>query len=202
MRRLLPFALFVISAAVAQAQLTYEQVRPLFQHLQNGEHQSAWALSDSLIETAMADGDDADDMPLIGIVRYSRLYSGAHLVAESELTYDDLRPAAKKLEGSFILMPGHPTRVDSTGEEHLAFNMNTISVQGDSIVVSTTTSNEEGTVIYSFEYVHLADDIEVAELDGLDTRCGGTLARVEFNPNESLIWIMRIIVEEGRIQEM
>ena len=202
MNRLLPLAFFLLTATIAHAQLSYEQVRPLFQHLQKGEYQSAWEYSDSLIDMAMADGDDSDDMPLIGIVRYSRLFSGAHLVAERELTYDDLRPVAKELEGSFILMPGHPTRVDSGSDSQLAFNTNVVNVEEDSIVVSTTTSNEEGTVIYSFEYVQLDDDADVAHLDGRNTRCGGILKSVEFSPTESLIWIMRIVVEEGRIQEL
>lgn len=208
MKRLLLLAFLLFGTSIAQAQLDIVQVRPLFQHLQKGEFREAWDLSDSLLTTAMEDGDDADDMPLIGIVRYIRLHAGADLVSRGEITYDDLRPVAAEMEGRFILMPGHPTQVDSsedsTGEAGglVAFNTNTVNVGEDSIVVNTTTTNADQTVIYAFEYVRLDDDAEVGDLHGKPTRCGGILSRVVLNPNESNIWIMRLYVEEGRIQEM
>lgn len=202
MKLCLSLAFLLLAVSVAQAQIEYEQVKPLFGHLEAEDYEAAWSLSGRLITEAMSDGTDEDDFPLIGIVRYARLFSGARLIGDETLTYDDVRPVAKELEGGFVMMPGHPTRVDSTGEADLAFNTNTITVENDSIVVSTTTSNDDRTIIYTFEYVHLDSDSDVAELDGSNTRCGGRLARVEFNPNESLIWIMRLIIEDGAIQEM
>jgi hypothetical protein len=37
---------------------------------------------------------------------------------------------------------------------------------------------------------------------GSFVRCGGTLEKIEFNPNQSKIWIMRLTVSDAFIRKL
>lgn len=189
-------SLLLLGSASAIAQISSDDFGPLAEAMRTQSYQAAYELSGTLLD----DVDDDDEEGMTGMVRYIRLFSGAALIASEELSYEDFEPVASAMQGAFLLMPGHPTQLEN--EDDLAFNTNVIEQKGDTVKVSTVATNEDGTSIYAFEYFYLDESVDPEELDGSITRCGGRLEKVELNPNESTIWIMRLTVTDAKIQMM
>ncbi|WP_149694469.1 hypothetical protein [Chitinophaga sp. CF418] len=66
----------------------------------------------------------------------------------------------------------------------------------------TITANNKKTSILCFEYFKYGDAINPSDIIGKDIRCGGTLASVEVNPNNSKIWISKLHIENAFAREM
>lgn len=66
-------------------------------------------------------------------------------------------------------------------------------------VLRVTTTSQAGTAIYSFEYLRLKQNFSITENIGKEVILSGVLRKIEFNPNKSNVWIMRLFFENGSI---
>jgi hypothetical protein len=66
-------------------------------------------------------------------------------------------------------------------------------------VLRVTAINREATAIYSFEYVRLKENFGFLKNVGKQVILSGILKKVEFNPNKSNVWIMRLFFEDGLV---
>lgn len=194
MKKIFAIVLLAVSFSTLSAQISREDVLPLFQQLGEQDFKEARKTSRQLLKKF-----DKDTSQMMGIVRYAFLFSSAALVSEGKMGYRQLKSQASRLEGEFILMAGHPTKTDTT---KLAYNTNTLKMSKGRAQCMTITANKNQTSIYFFEYFDFKDDIDIKSLDGKNTRCGGTLDKIEFNHNESTIWIMRLRIKDAVIREM
>lgn len=192
MNRIVLLVLLALGLGSLKAQINGNDALPLFQQLQQKDYKEAHKTATALLQNF---GEDSSF--IMGIVRYGFLYSGAALIADEKLKYDDLRPYAAQLEGKLIVMPGHPTTADTS---QLLWNTNVLHATENGFEAKTTSTNEGGTSIYFWETFYFDNDLDLSRLEGRNTQCGGTLRSIEFNPNESLIWIMRLEIEDAFIQ--
>jgi hypothetical protein len=189
MKKYIVCIVFILIGFRSQGQISRQDVLPLFSHLGKEEFKQSYQLADKLLRKF-----DADTTHLMGIVRYALLYSGASLIAKDELTYKALRQDVKRVKGRFILMTGHPTTTDSTQK---AYNTNTLRYENGKVKGATITTSKGNTAIYFFEYFDFKDVFDIASVAQSNTRCGGILNEIEFNPNQSNIWIMRLHIREA-----
>jgi hypothetical protein len=73
-------------------------------------------------------------------------------------------------------------------------------VKDNERALRVTATNNEGTVIHSFDYVLFDEKIALDEFAGRETFLGGKLKRVEFNQDMSKPWVMRLIFEKGFVR--
>jgi hypothetical protein len=66
-------------------------------------------------------------------------------------------------------------------------------------VLRVTATNRAGTAIYSFDYIRLKENFRLTENIGKHAVIGGVMKKIEFNPNESNVWIMRLFFENGSV---
>lgn len=66
-------------------------------------------------------------------------------------------------------------------------------------VLRVTATNQAGTAIYSFEYVRLKENFSITESIEKEVVLSGVLKKIEFNPNRSNVWIMRLFFENGSV---
>lgn len=191
-KQLLLILLLALSTLSVKAQINGNDALPLFQQLQQKNYKEAHKTAKALLENF-----GTDSSFIMGIVRYGFLYSGAALIAEEKMDYADLRPYSTQLEGKIIVMPGHPTTADTST---LRLNTNVLRAKDKAFEARTTSTNASGSSIYFFETFYFNRNLDLNRLEGLNTQCGGTLKSIQFNPNESLIWIMRLEIEEAFIQ--
>ncbi|MBI1289137.1 MAG: hypothetical protein GC178_16345 [Flavobacteriales bacterium] len=184
----------VITVQVSLAQITRNDVLPLFAKLGAEDFKGAQQLSAELLKEFKK-----DTTSLVGIVRYAYLYSSAALVSKGEMSYKELKSRSKAVRGKFLLMPGHPATTDTV---KLKYDSNELKMQGDQAKCSVITPNSNQSSIYFFEYYDLVPGTDIHQFDGKDTRIGGTLDSIEFNPNGSTIWIMRLHFKDAILREM
>ena len=196
MKKALPVLLLILSYSMAYSQISREDITPLFKHLGTQSYEDAYKLSNELLEKF-----GTDTTYMMGVVRYAFLFSGAALISNGELEYDDVETDVNSsdLKGKFIAMAGHPTTTDTT---QMAFNTNMLRILNGKAISSTTATNEDATSIYAFEHFEFTDSIDVDQYHGKNTRCSGILDTIQFNPNKSTIWIMRLSIKEAQIREI
>ncbi|TDL99210.1 MAG: hypothetical protein C4K58_08000 [Flavobacteriaceae bacterium] len=62
----------------------------------------------------------------------------------------------------------------------------------------TVSTNQNGVNILCFEEFEFKNPINLEEFPvGSFVRCGGILQKIEFNPNKSKIWILRLTVSDA-----
>ncbi len=66
-------------------------------------------------------------------------------------------------------------------------------------VLRLTATNQAGTAIYSFEYLRLKENFSITENIGKEVILSGILKKIQFNPNKSNVWIMRLFFENGSV---
>jgi hypothetical protein len=60
-------------------------------------------------------------------------------------------------------------------------------------------SNEAGTYIYMFQYAKLQVKADFSNLDQKTGAMRGTIVAIQFNPNKSTLWIMRVFLENATL---
>ncbi len=174
------------------AQIAREEMLPLFTQLEEKDYKEAHKTAKAILIRFKNDSSF-----LMGIVRYGYLYSGAALIADRKLSYEEFRPSALALEGKLIQMPAHPTSTDTS---RVIWNVNVLSNTESGGFGKTTTTNETGTSIYAFEEFLFPRPLKLELLNNRITSCGGVLKKIEFNPTESTIWIMKLYVEDAILE--
>lgn len=180
-----------ISASL-MAQISRQDVLPLLSQLEAKDYKDAHKTASELITKF-----NQDSSYIMGIVRYGFLYSGAALISDGKMKYEDLQVHAAKLEGQLIRMAVHPSSIDTA---NAVWNSNVFYNTETGTHCKTVSTNEDGTSIYFFEDFQFDMLLEPAKLNGKLTRCGGLLDKIEFNPNGSTIWIMRLHISNADLQ--
>jgi len=192
MKKLLFLIPFLVINFQLTAQISRADVLPLFTQLEEKDYKDAHKTALDLLSRF-----EQDSSYIMGIVRYGFLYSGAALIADGKMDYDELKVHSSKLEGKLIRMAAHPSSADTS---RLQNNTNVFYPSKAGTECRTTSTNEAGTSIYFFENFHFDNALEVERLNGKITRCGGVLDKIEFNPNGSKIWIMRLHISNADLQ--
>ncbi len=136
-------------------------------------------------------------------LRYIRLYALAGKVVESSLAgkkpeEDTARIELEKSASGFLekefFMPSRQISDDCEGRLNYVCRS-----QQPGNVLRVTATNRTGKAIHSFEYVRLKENFNVADYIGKLGVLGGVLKKIEFNPNKSNVWIMRLFFENGSV---
>lgn len=136
-------------------------------------------------------------------LRYILLYALAGKVVEKSFSgkkfeEDKARVELEKRANEFLekefFMPSREIADECAGK----LNYVCVSKQQKN-VLRTTATNQAGTAIYSFEYVKLKENLSLGQSIGKQAILGGTLKKIEFNPNKSNVWIMRLFFEDGSL---
>lgn len=183
------FFLLVIFSGISMShfgQVTRTDFLELIPYLKKEDWKPVFKKSGTLLAANRQDSPDMHDMMV-----YIRLFSGAGLVSEGKLTYKKLKEQVMPLVGQEILMAAHPY----IKKEGL---LNTIdfSKEGKQWKAFSAAANQSGTSILCMENFRLTN-APLPFKEKTMVRCGGILKSIEFNPNESNIWILRLNVEDA-----
>lgn len=143
----------------------------------------------------------------IARLRYIYLYSLAGQIIDfsvagkevgEENARRELERAANQFIGEEFILPSRKIRADCTDL------LNYVCASKDNPgIMRITATNSTGTSIHSFDYVKMSGvKLDVVRHSNKDVVLGGILEKVEFNPNKSNIWIMRLIFKDGYVKEI
>lgn len=125
-------------------------------------------------------------------LRYLHLYSLAGKVVDGKATYDDLAKYATPMIGKEFLMPSREISTDCVRK------LNYICpVAGNDKALRVSAINKSATSIITFDYIIMIEKLDVAANSGKQLFLSGKLKKVELNPTQSTIWIMRLFFENG-----
>ena len=194
MKYILTLLFHIIVAKTSYGQvITYDDFKSVIPFVQKEDFKIAFKKTTELLKTTENDSSD-----LRGIVTYMNIFSAAGMVTLDQMTHADFFKNANKYIGQRLVMSAHPC-IDSSsqGDNSLKFATVDGQIQG-----MTITNNNKKTNILCFEYFKYKDVIIPSELIGKNIRCGGTLEKIEVNPNNSKIWISRLHITNAFAREM
>jgi hypothetical protein len=177
---------FLITGIYSQT-ITYDDFKGLIPYLRAEKWKSAYKESSKLLKSA-----DKDTSDLKGIVVYINIFSAAGMVSEGKMSYKDLEEKVMPFQGQKVVMPGHPLSSRPGSLNTLSF-----SISDSTNTAFTSSTNHLGTNILCFEKFYLKEKINPDDFKNAMVRCGGILEKIELNPNQSLIWIMRLTVTDA-----
>ncbi len=125
-------------------------------------------------------------------LRYMFMFASAAKVAEGKMTYEELQSALNDFVGKEVMTP-HTSLVSTCR------SFNSICVKAEGNELSLVSSNAAGTYIYMFQYATLETKTDYSNLDQKSGAMRGTIAGIQFNPNKSTIWIMRVFLAKATL---
>jgi hypothetical protein len=168
--------------------LSDKQWEPLLQAMENEDWTKAAEQSGKYLkELKQEDSEHA-----LARLRYIFMLASAAKVAEGQMSYDELKIALKEFIGKELMTP-----YIGFGAPCPAFNSICVLTSGN-YDLSVTASNAKATYIYMFQYVRLATKPDSIPKKNAGTIIG-TLETIQFNPNQSNIWIMRVFMEKATL---
>ncbi len=176
----------------AQAQLKNEAVAPMFKAL--GEQK--WDVAHKLANEILLK-HDTEQTNSVAFTRYIALYTGAAMVAEGKLTYEQFTPYAQKFVGKPLIMAAHPTTADTA--VGLALNTTVIKRVDSVSTAYVACTNDKRDQIYSYEMLKFAADFDHTQFEGQKTRTAGYLTSVVLNPEKKTNWIMQLALDGATI---
>jgi hypothetical protein len=183
--------IFILSLVLFQSYgqtLSHDDFVSLIPYLKKEDWKSAFKESTKLLNAA-----EKDTSEFHAIILYINIFSAAGMVTEKKMTYKDLKKNVLKYEGQKIIMPAHPVTNRDGALRQIKFD-----VTDSTNTAFTSATNEDGVNILCFEKFIFKDKIILEDFPVKSfVRCGGTLQKIEFNPNESLIWILRLTVTDA-----
>lgn len=153
-----------------------------------------WEKSAELSQQYLARLKNDDPEKTLARLRYMLLFSSAGKVALGQMSYEELQKVADPLVGQEVQLPYGKIFRDCRGNMGaLCF---TPKGNHDLTVAST---NRKGTHIHAFVYTDLREKFDYdANLEKIAT-VRGVIKSIEYNPNQSKIWIMRVLLKDGSI---
>lgn len=125
-------------------------------------------------------------------LRYIYLYAAAGRVSAGIMSFDDLEPLVKDLNGKEIVLPYRRIAVNCHGDFNFICGKESTK---DELVVAA--SDKSGTTIHSFEYVQLKEKFDAVSHQGEIASIGGIIDAIKLNPNKSRFLVMRIYITGG-----
>lgn len=162
-----------------------------------------WDKSASLANGYLTKIKIENEKKQVARLRYILLYalagkivetSSANKTAEETKARAELEKTANGFLGKEFFMPSREVARDCENR----LNYVCRSKQQPN-VLRVTATDHSGTAIYSFEYVRLKEYFNVLRNAGKEIVLSGILRKVEFNPNKSNVWIMRLIFGDGAV---
>lgn len=176
----------------AQAQLKDEALTPLFQALSERKWDVAHTLANDILLK-----HDTEQTNAVAFTRYIALYTGAAMVADGKLTYDQFTPYAHQFVGKALIMAAHPTTADTSVQ--LALNTTVLKRVNDVSTAYVACTSEKRDQIYSYEMLKFATDFDHTQYEGQKTRTAGYLSAVILNPEKQTNWIMQLELDKATI---
>ena len=168
--------------------LSYDDFKSLIPYLKTEDWKSAFKESGKLLKSA-----DKDTSEFHAIILYINIFSAAGMVTENQMTYKELGKNVMKYQGQKIIMPAHPVT-----SKYGAFRQLKFERTDSTNAAFTSATNSAGTNILCFEKFIFKDKINLADFPEKSiARCGGTLDKIEINPNKSMIWILRLTITDA-----
>ncbi len=175
-----------------------------WQNLNDAMRTEKWNVGAFLASGLLERLGNENDKKQLAQLRYFYLYSLAGKVISYSEEKNPLEEKAARLElqnvadefiGTEILMP----------PRQFIYNCSRVlnyicSVKDNENALRVTATNQAGTSIHSFETVLFDQKVDLKEFIGKETFLGGTLAKVEFNPENSNLWIMRLFFVKGFVR--
>ncbi|TCC89195.1 hypothetical protein EZ428_15955 [Pedobacter frigiditerrae] len=188
MKKLLTLIILFVGLNQSYGQtLTYDDFKSLIPYLKTEDWKSAFKESSKLL-TAEKDTSDFH-----AIILYINIFSAAGMVTENQMSYKELEQNVMKFQGQKIIMPAHPVTTKDGALSQLKFE-----VTDSTNTAFTSAANSTGTNILCFEKFIFKDKVNLDDFTEKSiVRCGGTLEKIETNPNKSLIWILRLTVKDA-----
>ncbi|WP_406825323.1 hypothetical protein [Pedobacter sp. KACC 23697] len=188
MKKCLSSIILILSFLGAMAQnLSYEDFKKLIPLLEKEDWKNAYNQSEKLLASSKKDTSN-----FRAIILYANILSAAGMVTENSMSYKEIEKNLIKYKGQKIIFSSHPI----TEKEG---SLNCVQFSGPKLATSAfiTATNKRGINILCFEKIVFKHPVSPTEFAGSFVRCGGILDKIEFNPNKSLIWIIRLTVKEG-----
>ena len=168
--------------------LTYDDFKSLIPYLQTENWKSAFKESTKLLKSA-----DKDTSEFHAIILYINIFSAAGMVTEGQMTYKELENNVMKFQGRKIIISAHPVTIKDGALRQIKFD---VTDSTNAAFVAAT--NSKGTYILCMEKFTFKDKINLDDFpEKTIVRCGGTLEKIETNPNKSMIWILRLTVKDA-----
>ena len=173
--------------------LTYTDFKKLVPALTQEDWKTAYKQSGELLASVKDDSTEIHAM-----VVYIHLYAGAGMVASKQMSYKKLRKEVMRYKGQKIVMAAHPITTKDG-----ALNQTQLTCNDTACAAYSAAANKNGTTIFCFEKFTLKEKIQPEYFPARTVvRCGGQLENIELNPNESLIWIMRLTVTDAFVRAL
>ena len=162
-----------------------------------------WEKSASLANAYLTKIKTENNKKQIARLRYILLYALAGKIVEASLANKKAEEAKARIElvktaNGFLekdfFMPSREVLDNCDGR----LNYVCRSKQQANVLRVTTTS-QAGTAILSFEYLRLKQNFSITENIGKEVILSGVLRKIQFNPNRSNVWIMRLFFENGSV---
>ena len=151
-----------------------------------------WTQSALLSSLAMGKLKTDNDKKQFAQLRYFYIYSLAGDAAKGKISYTELERVAKGYIGKEFVMPGRQFLADCTS------NVNYICpVKDNDNALRVTATNKAASAIHSFEYVQLAEKIDMAVNNRKQAFLGGILRAAEVNLYKSNLRIIRLTFDKG-----
>lgn len=189
MKKILITTILILCFFQANSQnLTHDDFVSLIPALKQENWKSVFKESTKLLKE-----NENDTTEYHAIILYINIFSAAGMVSEGQMSYAELEKNIMKFEGQKVILPAHPvtTRVGALGQIKFEVNDST-----NKAFISAT--NAKGFNILCFENISFKDKINLSDFPQKSlVRCGGTLEKIETNPNKSKIWILRLRIKDA-----
>jgi hypothetical protein len=186
MKKILTIAIVFLGLNQSFGQtLSYDDFKSLIPYLKTEDWKSAFKESGKLLKSA-----DKDTSEFHAIILYINIFSAAGMVSENQMTYKEIEKNVMKFQGQKIMMSAHPVTTKDGALSQIKFD-----VSDSTNAAFTSATNSKGANILCFEKFTFKDKINLDDFPEKSfVRCGGTLQKIETNPNKSLIWVLRLTV--------
>lgn len=189
---LLLLPLMIIQRVEFAQTISYDDFKNVVPSLQKEDWKTAFKTTGKLLKDTETDSSD-----LHSIVTFIHIFSAAGMVSNGDMSYDELQEAVNPYIGKFVITAAHPL---GNPDQKGGLNQTYVTVNDTMMQAFTSATNANGTSIFCFEYSNLAAPPDMQTLKGKFVRTGGILTKVEYNPNRSNIWIMRLTIDQAFIR--
>lgn len=125
-----------------------ERVSELYNYVIDALDQKDWETLDKHCTQLIKEVRSPDFADLVSIVSYMHIHAISALMNERKISQNEAIKKAKGYKGKVLIMPGHPFK------EKCMFNC-LYPTKENVKVLHCTSSDEKGTLIYSFEYYEM-----------------------------------------------
>lgn len=174
-----------------------ERVSELYNYVIDALDQKDWETLDKHCTQLIKEVRSPDFADLVSIVSYMHIHAISALMNERKISQNEAIKKAKGYKGKVLIMPGHPFK------EKCMFNC-LYPTKENVKVLHCTSSDEKGTLIYSFEYYEMDEALResfLTENEGKVMKIRARLKEIEVSGQMLPRFGMRFDKVEFQIME-